>query len=208
MGQAPLLSAAEIFTLFFVTLGPLKVLGPFAQRTRGREDLTELSFWAFSIATISAVAGGFLGTVLLAKWEISMAALMLAAGIIFFLVALKQLMAQYERAMPLSDAPLPEPALAAAAQLVFPVVLTPYGIAAVIALLARSNGGERTTTIIAILIGVLVLDLLAMLFARRILVGIVPLVLQVVGAVLAVLQVAFSIQFILGGLKALQVIAA
>jgi hypothetical protein len=58
MGQAPLLSAAEIFTLFFLTLGPLKLIGPFAQRTRGRADLTELSFWTFSVC-LSPIPGYF-----------------------------------------------------------------------------------------------------------------------------------------------------
>jgi hypothetical protein len=28
-----MIGPAEIFTIFFVTLGPLKLLGPFAQRT-------------------------------------------------------------------------------------------------------------------------------------------------------------------------------
>jgi len=84
-------------------------------------------------------------------------------------------------------------------------VLTAYGIAAVIALLAESDRPERTATILILLLIVMVLDLLAMLYARRILVGPTIIVLQVLGAVLAVLQVGLSIQLILAGLRTLGV---
>jgi multiple antibiotic resistance protein len=53
---------------------------------------------------------------------------------------------------------------------------------------------------------VMCLDLLAMLFARFILRGFAIIVLQVLGAVLAVLQVALSVQFMLLGLRSLGVI--
>jgi len=85
-------------------------------------------------------------------------------------------------------------------------VLTAYGIAAVIALLAESDRPERTATILILLLIVMVLDRLAMLYARRILVGPTIIVLQVLGAVLAVLQVGLSIQLILAGLRTLGVI--
>ena len=85
-------------------------------------------------------------------------------------------------------------------------MLTAYGIAAVIALLAESDRPERTATILILLLIVMVLDRLAMLYARRILVGPTIIVLQVLGAVLAVLQVGLSIQLILAGLRTLGVI--
>ena len=204
-----MLGPAEIFTLFFVTLGPLKVLGPFVQRTRGLDDATvrEIAVRAFVIATIAVVAGSLLGRVLLPKWHISLAAMELTGGIVFFLVALRQLLEQYEPRSAAPVEPLPASPTAAAAQLVFPIVLTAYGIAAVIALLAASDRAERTAMILTLLLIVMVLDLLAMLFARRILVGPTIIVLDVLGAVLAVLQVGLSVQLILEGLRLLGVIA-
>jgi len=50
---------------------------------------------------------------------------------------------------------------------------------------------------------VMILDLVAMLLAGRLLVGVTVILLQVVGSVLAVLQVALAIQFILRGLGTL-----
>jgi multiple antibiotic resistance protein len=204
-----MLGIGEIFTIFFVTLGPLKVLGPFANRTRGIGDaeVHRIAWWAFLVATISATLGSLVGRTLLEKWHVSVPALTLTAGIIFFLVALKQLMEQYEPAPAVQPDQLPAAPLAAACRIVFPTVLTPYGIAAVMALLSASDDVARTSMILALLVLVMALDFLAMRFARRILVGLTMIILQVVGAVLAVLQVALSVQFIIVGLRSLGVLA-
>jgi multiple antibiotic resistance protein len=202
---------AQIFTFFFVTLGPLKAIGPFVARTR-EVDLArsrQIALWAFAVATLSVLAGGLLGSNLLVTWRVSMPALQLSGGIIFFLVAMRQLLEQYEAPRGAAEpAPLPDAPLAAAARLVFPILLTPYGVAAAIALLASSASVERTVTILGLLVSVMILNLLAMWFARQLLVGPVLVVLQVIGAVLAVMQVALSVQFILTGLRALGVLPA
>jgi small neutral amino acid transporter SnatA (MarC family) len=204
-----MVGSAEMFIFFFVMLGPLKVLGPFAQRTRGIDDATtrQIAWWTFVVATIAAVAGGLLGSRVLIKWQVSIPALTVTAGIIFFLVALRHLLEQYEPPHAVTHESLPPSPIAAACQLVFPIVLTPYGIAAVIALLASSGDVTRTATILILLVAVMILNLLAMWFAKRILIGFTVLVLQVLGAVLAVLQVALAVQVILTGLRSLGVLA-
>ena len=82
----------------------------------------------------------------------------LAGGIIFFLVGLSAVLEQYH---PLHAAPPPLPAapMAAAMRIAFPMVVTPYGIAALIVLLANSPSVARTLQILAILVGVMVLNL-------------------------------------------------
>jgi multiple antibiotic resistance protein len=205
-----MLGPAEIFTFLFVMLGPLKLLGPFVQRTRGLDDATvrQIAFWAFLIATAGIVAGGLIGRATLAKWHVSIPALQITAGIVFFLVAIRHVLEPYEPAHAPAPEPLPPTPFAAALRLVFPMVLTPYGIAAVIALLAASTESTRTLTIFGLVLVVMVLNLAAMSFGRRILVGAVVIGLQVVGAVLAVLQVALSVQIILGALRSLGVLGA
>ena len=208
MSPQYLLGPAEIFTVFFVTLGPLKVLGPFVERTRGLDQDTtrQIALRAFVIGTIAAFAGGLLGSAMLGPWDVSIAAMALAGGIIFFLVALKQLLQGYEPVPGTSPEPLPPNATTAALRLAFPTVVTPYGIALVIVLLAASGGGARTATILGLLVLVMALNLLAMVYANRIMAGPAVLVLQVFGAVLAVLQVALAMQFILWGLSGLGVL--
>jgi small neutral amino acid transporter SnatA (MarC family) len=89
-----------------------------------------------------------------------------------------------------------------------PVVLTPYGIATVIVLLSRSMESERTAIIIGLVVAVMLLNLIAMLFARRILVGVTIIVLQILGSVLGIVQAGLAIQIILRGLRELKVISA
>jgi multiple antibiotic resistance protein len=198
-----MIGPAQIFTLLFVMLGPLKLLGPFVHRTQGIDDqrVRRIAWWAFLVATIAAVAGGFVGRSLLSNWQVSNAALMIAGGVVFFVVALRQLLEQYEPAHAMEPETLPASPVAAACRLVFPMILTPYGIAAVIALIATSPNSARTATVVGLIVAVMFLNLVAMLFARRILVGFTGIVLQVLGAVLAILQVALAIELILKGLR-------
>jgi small neutral amino acid transporter SnatA (MarC family) len=202
-----MIGPAAIFTLLFVMLGPLKILGPFANRTRGMDvhRVRQIAVWAFVVASIAAIGGGFVGRALLANWHVSRPALTLAGGIIFFVVALRQLLEQYEPTHTAAE-PLPESPIAAACRLVFPILLTPYGIAAVIALLAGSTNVERTLTIVGLVVFVMVLNLVAMLFARFVLIGFTTIVLQVVAAVLAVLQVALAIEFVFQALRMMRVL--
>jgi small neutral amino acid transporter SnatA (MarC family) len=205
-----MIGPAEIFTFLFIMLGPLKLLGPFVQRTRGLDDamVRQIAVWTFVIATAGIVAGSLIGRAMLAGWHVSIPALQITGGIVFFLVALRQVLEQYEPVHAPAPEPLPPTPFAAASRLVFPMVLTPYGIAAVIALLAASTESRRMLTILGLVLVVMVLNLVAMSLARRILVGGVLMILQVVGAVLAVLQVALSVQIILGALRSLGVLGA
>jgi multiple antibiotic resistance protein len=199
------LGASEILTLFFVTLGPVKLLAPFLQRTRdlSAQELKAIAARASVIAAIAIIAGGLLGQFILARWKIPAPVLMISAGLILFVVALRQVLQQYDASVAISD-PLPaSPPMAAASRIAFPLIITPYGIAAVIVLLAESSSMTRTGMILGLLVIILCLDLLAMSFARRILTAQVLLILQIFGAVLAVLQVALAINFVLIGWRVL-----
>jgi multiple antibiotic resistance protein len=203
-----MLDASQILILLLVTLGPLKLLGPFAQQTRELEGpaLRRLSLRVFVISVISVFVAAFLGSAMLAKWSISLPAIHIAIGIVFFLVAIRMVLEPYggEHVTP---APLPKEPWAATLRLTFPTVLTPYGIAAVIALVAGAHDAARIRMILALAVAVMVLNLLAMLFARKILRGVFLLVLLVLGSVLGVLQVALSVQIVIWGLQGLGVLA-
>ena len=202
-----LVTYGQIFTLFFVTLGPLKIVAPFAQLTREMDERTvkHIAMRAFLIAVCALVVGGFAGRALITGWSIPVSALLLSGGIIFVLVGLKLVLEQYQPAHP-SQPPLPATEMAAAMRITFPVVVTPYGIAALIVVLANSPDATRTVAILAILLGVMVLNLLAMHYARHIMGGVTVIVLQILGAVLGVLQVAVAIEMILLALKQMNIV--
>lgn len=200
------IGAQKIFTLFFVTLGPIKLLGPFARATASLTgaELRGLSLRAAGIAALIALAGGFLGRALLESWGIPVDILRLTAGLILFVIAFQLVMTPYH-APATSTGPSGE--RPTATKLVFPMVLTPYGIAAVIVLLALSKGTERTDLIVGMLLVVMLLNLLSMAFARPLLRVIGP-VLQALGVVLSVLQLALALQIMLTALRGLGVLAS
>jgi multiple antibiotic resistance protein len=102
--------------------------------------------------------------------------------------------------------PLPASPMAATLRLTFPLVVTPYGVAVLIAVLELAMDDKTVASVYAMLIVVMLLNLLAMLFAREITRGPVLLVLQVIGAVLAVLQFGLAVQIIIRGLRDLNVL--
>jgi multiple antibiotic resistance protein len=200
------IGAQKIFTLFFVTLGPIKLLGPFARATASltEAELRALSLRAAGIAAVIAVAGGFLGRALLDSWGIPIDVLRLTAGLILFVIAFQLVMTPYHAPATSAD---PSGERPTATKLVFPMVLTPYGIAAVIVLLALSKERERTDLIVGMLLVVMLLNLLSMAFARPLLRVIGP-ALQALGVVLSVLQLALALQIMLTALRGLGVLGS
>jgi multiple antibiotic resistance protein len=197
------LGPAEIFTLLFVMIGPLKLLGPFAAGTRSLDEptLRALAFRATLIAVSTTLVGGFLGRFLLGKWGVGIGALTIAAGVVFFLVALRLVMEEYEH-----QAAPPERPPISAFETAFPLMVTPYGIAGIIALLSVAQDSARVVTIVGIIFVMLALDLLAMIFVRPILKHL-GLPLKLLGAVLAVLMLALSVQLVIDGLRRAGVIS-
>jgi multiple antibiotic resistance protein len=206
----PPLALSAIFTFFFVTLGPAKLLGPFAQATHDMDEplLRQVATRTFLVGLIAALAGGIAGSSLLGAWQISLGAITIAGGLIFLLVGLRQVLEQYTPKPDQAMAPLPAKPLAAAFRLAFPLVVTPYGLAAIVAILANSASLSRTGAVVGIVTVVMILNLLGMLFIRKIMASLtVAMILQILGAVLAVLQVALAVQVILRGLRELGVLS-
>ena len=205
-----MLGLGTVFTLFFVTLGPLKLLGPYAQQTHELDSaaLRAVSIRVFLVGLISIVIGGSVGSALAAKWQISVPAILISTGLIFFLVAIRLVMAEYNSVPPVPPRPLPPEPMAAALRLTFPLMVTPYGIAAVIALLTLADNPERTLAIYIILAVIMVLNLLFMIYIRQIMRGAVLLILQVVGSVLGVLQVALAVEILIRGSQHLKIFSS
>jgi multiple antibiotic resistance protein len=205
--QAPqdtvyILTTANAMLLFFIMLGPVKILAPFYRATAALEPRA-VRRMAIKVALISAATlliAGLLGSAMMQKWRISVPVMELTGGIVFLLVALKQVLEQYGDPAPPAGAS--EPRLM---HLVFPIVVTPYGIAALIALMALSSDTARSTTLLAGVMAVMAINLLAMMFVRQVMRGVGPLLLQIFGAVLAVQQVALALQLVVVALKGMGV---
>ena len=93
--------------------------------------------------------------------------------------------------------------MAAALQLTFPTLVPPYGVAALIALLAATRDVFREGMIFGAVFAVMLLNLAAMLVARRVMQGAALLAFRLLAAVLGVLQVALAVEIILRALHEL-----
>ncbi|MDI9239633.1 MarC family protein [Lysobacter sp. LF1] len=192
------MSQSGVFLFFFIMLGPLKLIGPYFMQTRMLPPVQarRMAWKVFALAVVAILVAGLLGSVLLRNWKIDPPVMQLAAGLVFLLVALQMVLAQYEPPGPTADTPV-EPQLM---QLVFPITVTPYGVATVIVLMALSADLGRSLSVLGMAIGVMALNLLAMLFVRPLMRGIGMLPLQILGAVLGILQVGLAMQLMVTSL--------
>lgn len=195
--------AAHIFTFFFIMLGPVKLLIPYARATQALDNgqLRSLSVKSAAMGTIIALAGGFAGQKLLESWGIPVPVLLMGAGIIFFLVALGIVLPH-----PAEPSPATEPQAPHVMQVVFPMILTPYGMAALIAFLATSADMNRTLTIVGLLLLNMLLNLICMVFVRPIVKTLTPVGMQIVFAVLGVLMVGLALNIIIESARYLNII--
>jgi multiple antibiotic resistance protein len=190
--------------ILFLMLGPFKIFGPFVKITKNADPALTRKIAArailFSIIALALTA--FLGENMLKKYGIPVPILALTAGIILFLVALLNIIHQFnppetheERAG--------NPSLAVAMNpLAFPIIVTPYGIAAVIVFTALSPDLNGRLMVGAMVGGIMVLNLLIMLFAKFLFKPL-TLILPILGAVLGVIQVALGAKIIYNSLNAL-----
>lgn len=210
--HSSLWSLGEAFTLLFVTLGPLNVIGPFYAMTRGRSVASKrrLAFIASSIATIAIIVTALIGAKTLQAWGVSTGALVVAAGAILFLVALQSVLGGYKPHAAGVEAaavgPEPSEPELALSPLAFPTIVTPYGVGLLVFLFTLYPLGSGGLQIFLSAVFVLALDLLAMLYVDRI--TNTPFVkrgLDILGCLMGVLLVALGVQATANGLNLLGV---
>ena len=200
--QAAEFSLGKLFAFLFLTLGPFKVIAPFAEMTHGRDRVftRELAWRGTAVAAIATLTAATIGARILRNWGVSAGALMLTAGIVLFLVALRPVLEQYEpeekrsasAAASAASAGMPASKLAVW-PLAFPTIVTPYGVAVLILMITLQPG--RILLVLGVAVAVLALDYVAMLGAHRIVTApFVAAALGIVGMVLGILQVALGVQ--------------
>ena len=207
-------SIADAFIIFFLTLGPLKAIGPFAQATRGADPILRktLAWRATSIATVIVLVVALLGAIILKNWRVSVPAVMITGGIILFRQAFQMIM-EPPTVNPAPSAPASQttsPSLALAHfPLAIPALVTAPGITAIVAFMAIAGGDwTQKGIVIALLLVIMALNLLALLNVGLIFHYVSPTVLLVVGWVMAVLQAALAAQYIVNALVRLGALPA
>lgn len=199
-------SIPDVLIFFFLTLGPLKAIAPFAELTQGCAPAFRrtVAWRATTIATIIVLAVALLGDLVLENWHVSIAAIVITGSIILFCQAFQLLM------QPLGAAPAPSPPCAvqpppsreiANFPLAIPVLVTAPGIAAIAGFMAIAAGHwTQKGIVLAALLAIMGLNLVTLLNIEAILKHGSPLVQRVFGWVMAVLQAALAAQYLINGL--------
>jgi multiple antibiotic resistance protein len=204
-------SIGKLFTFLFLTLGPFKIFGPFAAMTQGcdRAFKSQLAFKGIVIAALGMLVAATVGANTLYKWDISVGALQLGASIVLFLIALRQVLEQYEPKKPepaASDVSAASSSKLAFSPLAFPTIVTPYGVAVLILIVTLRS--DHLLEILGVTIFVLVLDFLAMVVADLILkTPLVAAALGILGSVMGVLQIALAVQASVDALRMMGIVA-
>lgn len=206
------LSYGDIGILFFLTLGPLKAVLPFVRVTRGTEPAFRraMAWQATAIATTIVLVVALLGPFVLTNWHVSPSAIIITGGIILFYQALDIVTQTPAAAPPSADreaSPSPPSPAIAVFPIAVPAIVTAPGIAAIatIVVLNRHDLGHNAV-VVALLLGVMLLNLLALWNAETILKHGLAGVLPVVGWVLAVLQASLAVQMVIYSLRVLEVL--
>ena len=207
------LSYWDITILFFLTLGPLKAILPFARATRGAEGAFRraVAWRAVVIATVIVLGVALIGPLALTNWHISVPAMLITCGIILFYQALQITM--QTPAGPAGSGHETGPSQLSAAIAVFPIaipaIVTAPGIAAIAAIVVLNRHDfVHQAIVVAVLLGVMALNLLTLSNNEAILKHGLAGVLPVIGWVLAVLQASLAVQMVIYSLRLLAVLPA
>jgi multiple antibiotic resistance protein len=201
----------DIAILFFLTLGPLKAIPPFARLTHGTEPAFRraMAWQSTAIATVIVLAVALLGSLILTNWSVSPPAIAITAGIILFYQALGIIIHTPTAAPASADAepsPPPSPAIAVF-PLAIPALVTAPGIAAITGIvILNKHDLAHVAIIVGILLAVMALNLLTLWNTDAILKRVSPGLLYLVGWVLAVLQAMLAVQIVIHGLRVLEVL--
>ena len=205
----PVIGARKIFMMLFLMLGPIKILVPFVNMTKGSDAALRrsLATRAILFSAAALAVAGLLGRSMLENFNISLPVLALTGGLVLFLVALETVLQQSARpTRPRPDEPPPGLHLGFS-PLAFPTIVTPYGIAAVIVFAALAQDDYVDKLVLGgVVLAILAMDWLAMLFADAILRW-VGTALQVFAVVLGVTQIALGLQVIMHSLSMIGVFA-
>ncbi len=153
-----------VFTIFMVTLGPIKVIPGFYNLTKdlAPSETRMLALKGASIATVISLVIAAVIPSISSSWQVTPDDLRIAGGILLFASAFSTFNPD-----PPSNEPHEPPRRPALSPIAIPIIITPWGAAAImIAMGLTANNTELMTTVVTNLLFVMVLNLPAKLFAR------------------------------------------
>jgi multiple antibiotic resistance protein len=196
-----------VFTIFFMLLGPIKLIPSFAGLMRGADSRFKRDVAIRGVVIASALCAfvALAGGPLLGKYRISIDAVRIAGGLVLLIAALQVIFQKAHASSPGSGTPTA--IQLAASPVAVPMIVPPAGIAAILIVLMFTPEYPGMPQAVAIsLATIMVLDFLVMYFIDQVMKtpGLM-IVLTVLGSVLIFVQAALAMQMCLTALKHLGV---
>jgi multiple antibiotic resistance protein len=193
-----------IFAIFFLTLGPLKLIPTFYGVTQGLDGKARLglALKSTTLAFLILVLAAAVGSVLATNWRISREALTITGGFLLLIGSLKILSSVLA-----PPAPRPDPAPAAGrainvviSPLAIPGIITPWGLVALLLFLGVAEDQNRLGGVFIALVLIMLLNIVGMIFAGPVMRAVGLPAMSVLGWVFSILQAALGVTFMLRGL--------
>ena len=197
-----------IFTVFFMLLGPVKLIPSFGGLTRGADPQFKRDVAIRGVVVASALCAfvALAGGTLLGRYRISLDAVRIAGGLVLLISALQVM---FRRAHPSSPSSGKLAAIQlAASPVAVPMIVPHAGVAAILICMAHAPQYPGVTQSVAIgLATMMALDFLVMYFIDRVMkTPGLTIILNVLGSVLVFVQAALAINMMLVALKSLGLI--
>ncbi|MGC8494283.1 MAG: MarC family protein [Syntrophobacteraceae bacterium] len=197
---------SDALIVFFLTLGPLKAIAPFARLTRGATSAfcRNLAWRATAIATLLVIVVALLGSLVLQNWNVSVAAIIITGGIILFCQAFQMVIQPpgVEPPEPPSDVAQSAPTLRSAQfSFAVPALVSAPSIAAIAGFMAiAGNDWTQKGIVLVSLLVIMGLNLVVFLNFEKLVKQHPNPGLQLLGWVMAILQATLAAQYVINGL--------
>jgi multiple antibiotic resistance protein len=195
-----MITPAFIFTIFMLTLGPVKTVPAFFAMTQDRatSDVRALALKGTAVATAVALLITLVMTGVAASWRISPDDVRLAGGILLFLAS-RDVIEQFNRPAPPPAAPSKQPAVT---PLAIPIIITPWAVTAILFFAELAYDDPKLlTVVIGILLLIMLLNLIGMLLARPLIAAVGIISFRVSGWIFAVLQAGLAADAVVTSLR-------
>jgi len=154
-----MITPAFVFTIFMLTLGPIKTVPAFFAMTQDQSPaaVCALAVKGTTVATAVALVVALVMTEVAASWRISPDDLRIAGGILLFAAA-REMIGQFGRTTP--PQPVVSPENPAVTPLAIPIIVTPWGVTALLFFAELSSGDlMMQSTVVGILLLIMLLNL-------------------------------------------------
>ncbi len=203
--MTPSINLGFVFAIFFLTLGPMKLIPTFYGVTQGldRRARLGLALRSTGVASVVLAAAVVVGTALATNWRVSREAMTITGGFLLLVGSLRILsQALSPAARPVSpDESVAEgPIGIVISPLAIPGIITPWGLVALLLFTGIAEDQNRLAGVVVAVLLIMALNIVGMIFAGPIMRTIGLPAMSVLGWVFSILQAALGVTFLLRGL--------